>query len=203
MRSIGVRQASVRDSVRVVRYNWHRLTIAYEKPDVFYFLRQLISFLLLPGVVAVAMPVWLARRNPPVAALGADAMGVALLVVGVCTGVVGLWLFGYSLAHFISRGRGTLAPWDPPRRLVVSGPYRFVRNPMISGVCFVLVSEALILRSPAHGWWAAAVLLINAIYIPLIEEPTLHSRVGEPYREYSRHVRRLLPRLRPWQSTDG
>lgn len=175
---------------------------AYGDAEVSYFLRQLISFLLLPGVVAVAVPVWLELRNRSVVALDGDPVGVAMLVVGGCIGAVGLWLFGYSLGHFISRGLGTLAPWDPPRRLVVSGPYRFVRNPMISGICFVLVSEALILRSPAHGWWAATVLLINAIYIPLIEEPALRERFGEPYREYSRHVRRLLPRLRPWPSAE-
>src|SRR6185295_13856231 len=97
-----------------------------------------------------------------------------------------------------SEGHGTLAPWDPPRALVVRGPYRFVRNPMISGVVFALFAEALVLLSRPHAVWAAAFGLLNLIYIPLIEEPQLERRFGEPYREYCKHVRRFLPRLRPW-----
>jgi protein-S-isoprenylcysteine O-methyltransferase Ste14 len=94
-----------------------------------------------------------------------------------------------------------LAPWDPPRRLVVRGPYRFVRNPMISGLIFVLFSEALLLLSRHHAEWAATFLLINLIYIPLLEEPMMVARFGDDYREYCRHVGRILPRLRAWQSS--
>ncbi|MFI5182692.1 MAG: methyltransferase family protein, partial [Thermoanaerobaculia bacterium] len=61
--------------------------------------------------------------------------------------MIGLVLFVSSLHHFATRGRGTLAPWDPPRNLVVTGPYRFVRNPMISGIIFILFSEASLLQS--------------------------------------------------------
>ena len=100
----------------------------------------------------------------------------------------------------MTEGDGTLAPWDPPRRLVVRGPYRFVRNPMISGVIFVLFSEALILRSLPLAAWAATFLVINLIYIPLSEEPMLRARFGDDYEEYCRHVRRFLPRVRPWQT---
>ena len=82
---------------------------------------------------------------------------------------------------------------------MLRGPYRFVRNPMISGVIFVLFGEALVLRSPAHGAWALAFLAANLVYIPLVEEPQLEQRFGEAYREYRRHVRRFLPRLRPWR----
>jgi protein-S-isoprenylcysteine O-methyltransferase Ste14 len=164
-----------------------------------YFLRQLLSFLLLPGVVAIAVPVWIARRNHTPLALGGGPVSALLAAAGACAGLVGLWLFGYSLAHFASRGRGTLAPWDPPRRLVVSGPYRFVRNPMISGVCFVLAGEALVLQSAPHAWWAATFVLMNVVHIPLVEEPMLRARFGEPYREYTREVGRLIPRLRPWR----
>ena len=95
-------------------------------------------------------------------------------------------------------GKGTLAPWDPPRRLVVRGPYAYVRNPMISGVVFVLFGEALLLLSRPHLEWALLFLLINAVYIPLLEEPLLRERFGDEYREYSRHVPRLMPRLTPW-----
>jgi len=101
----------------------------------------------------------------------------------------------------VTEGDGTLAPWDPPRRLVVRGPYRFVRNPMISGLIFVLFSEALLLLSRPHAEWAATFLLINLIYIPLLEEPMMVARFGDDYREYCRHVGRILPRRRAWQSS--
>jgi protein-S-isoprenylcysteine O-methyltransferase Ste14 len=112
---------------------------------------------------------------------------------------VGLLLFLASLRRFATEGKGTLAPWDPPCALVLRGPYRFVRNPMISGVIFILFGEAFVLLSLPHGVWAAAFLMLNLLYIPLMEEPQLERRFGEPYREYRRHVRRFLPRLRPWE----
>jgi protein-S-isoprenylcysteine O-methyltransferase Ste14 len=124
---------------------------------------------------------------------------IATQLLGLAVLGVGAVLFAASLRRFVSEGDGTLAPWDPPRRLVVRGPYRYVRNPMISGVIFVLCGEALILLSRWHGQWAAAVLIINVIYIPLLEEPVMMARFGDDYREYCRHVRRILPRLRPWQ----
>lgn len=114
----------------------------------------------------------------------------------------GLWLFAASLRHLAVKGRGTLAPWDPPKNLVVEGPYRYVRNPMISGVILILFGEALGLLSRPHGWWALAVLCINFVYIPLLEEPGLQERFGDSYREYRRHVRRFLPRLQPWIPPD-
>src|SRR4030095_15479841 len=131
-------------------------------------------------------------------ALADSAPWLALQLAGLIALGVGLALFFASLQRFASEGEGTLAPWDPPRALVVRGPYRYVRNPMISGVIFVLFGETLLLLSPAHGAWAAAFLLLNLVYIPLVEEPQLERRFGDSYREYCRHVRRFLPRLRPW-----
>jgi protein-S-isoprenylcysteine O-methyltransferase Ste14 len=69
---------------------------------------------------------------------------------------------------------------------------------MISGVIFVLFGEALVLLSLPHAVWATAFLVLNLLYIPLIEEPQLERRFGDSYREYRRHVRRFLPRVRPW-----
>jgi protein-S-isoprenylcysteine O-methyltransferase Ste14 len=68
---------------------------------------------------------------------------------------------------------------------------------MMSGVVFVLFAEALLLMSRPHARWAVTFLVINAIYIPLLEEPQLRQRFGASYDEYCRHVPRLLPRLRP------
>ena len=160
--------------------------------------RQLAAIAVLPGVVTLIVPIWIARRNGIVFAVAPDAAGLALQACGAAVLALGLALFGASLRQFWTKGRGTLAPWDPPRRFVADGPYRFVRNPMISGVIFVLTAEALLLQSMPHLEWAAAFAASNVIYIPLVEEPMLEARFGDPYREYKRHVRRFLPRLRPW-----
>ncbi len=162
------------------------------------FLRQLASFLALPFTVAVVVPIWIARRWGVALRTPAGPADVAAVLLGIAVLAVGIALFAACLHRFVTEGRGTLAPWDPPRRLVVSGPYRFVRNPMISGVVFALLGEALLLRSVPHLWWAAAFVALNAVYIPLVEEPQLVTRFGDDYRRYCEHVPRLLPRLRPW-----
>ena len=161
-------------------------------------LRHLVAIAILPYMVAVQIPIWIARRNGVALAPGSSSAAFALQAAGVVVLAVGLLLFAASLRRFAAEGEGTLAPWDPPRRLVVRGPYRFVRNPMISGVVFVLFGEALILRSSGHAEWAAAFLALNLVYIPLVEEPMLEARFGESYREYCRHVPRVWPRLSPW-----
>jgi protein-S-isoprenylcysteine O-methyltransferase Ste14 len=159
-------------------------------------IRHLISILLLPGTVAVAVPIWIADRQHVRFALPADGSSAIVCIGGLILLAGGAFLFAWSLYYFWSRGRGTLAPWDPPRVFVADGPYRYVRNPMISGVIFVLIGEAGVLRSTPHLAWAALVALVNAIYIPLIEEPMLEARFGDSYRHYTRMVRRFLPRLR-------
>lgn len=150
--------------------------------------------------MTVIVPVWIARRSEMV--WPSTAPDLALVLAGVIVFGVGLVLFAASLHQFFSRGQGTLAPWDPPRRLVVRGPYRYVRNPMISGVIFILCGEALVLRSMPHARWAGLFVIINAVYIPLFEEPFLEQRFGDDYVRYSKHVRRFIPRLRPWHDAD-
>jgi protein-S-isoprenylcysteine O-methyltransferase Ste14 len=162
-------------------------------------LRHLLAVAILPFSVTVLIPVWLARRDGVVLARGAGAPETLAQAAGLGLLAIGLLLFVASLRRFDREGSGTLAPWDPPRRLVVRGPYAYVRNPMISGVAFVLLGEALLLLSRPHLEWALIFLLINAVYIPLLEEPLLLNRFGDEYREYCRHVPRLLPRLRPWR----
>jgi protein-S-isoprenylcysteine O-methyltransferase Ste14 len=161
-------------------------------------IRHLVAIAALPFVAAVLIPMWLARRNNVSLTLGSTAPHMAAQVVGLVLLPIGLALFVSSLRRFANDGKGTLAPWDPPRQLVVSGPYRYVRNPMISGVLFVLFGEALILVSASHLTWALTFLVVNGVYIPLLEEPQLERRFGASYAEYCSHVPRLVPRLRPW-----
>ncbi len=167
------------------------------------FARHLLSIALLPFSVAVLVPLWLARSNNISPAIWTTAPQMFVQVVGVLILVVGLILFSASLRKFVTEGEGTLAPWDPPRRLVVRGPYRYVRNPMISGVLLVLFGEALVLLPRPHFVWALIFLAANFVWIPLIEETGLRDRFGDSYREYCRHVPRLIPRLRPWEPEDS
>jgi protein-S-isoprenylcysteine O-methyltransferase Ste14 len=166
-------------------------------------LRHLLAIAMLPLTMAVLVPIWLAQREGLILALAQSTVGLGIQTLGIALALVGLALFLTSLRRFAVEGRGTLAPWDPPRELVVRGPYRYVRNPMISGVLLVLVGEALVLRSRAHAVWALTFFAINAVYIPLVEEPGLERRFGDRYREYRRHVPRLLPRPRPWSQDPG
>src|SRR5690242_5476443 len=164
-----------------------------------WLLRQLVAIVILPLNVALVIPWWLARRNGTPLALGAGTGQLAVQALGLVVLSLGLVLFGACLSWFIREGKGTLAPWDPPRRLVARGPYRYVRNPMISGVLLVLFGEAGILRSRPQLEWALVFLVLNLVYIPLVEEPMLIERFGTDYREYRRHVPALLPRWRPWE----
>lgn len=166
-------------------------------------LRHVFAFLALPFTVTVVVPIYLLRgaQGSDLRA-GASAL-LCLRAAGVLFLLVGLALFVSSLYHFATRGRGTLAPWDPPTVFVVTGPYRYVRNPMISGVIAVLLSEAAMLGSAALLVWAATFTAINLVYIPLVEEPSLQRRFGDAYREYRRHVHRFVPRLSPWGPPSG
>jgi protein-S-isoprenylcysteine O-methyltransferase Ste14 len=120
-------------------------------------------------------------------------------VVAACALIAaGLGLMYRTISLFARVGEGTLAPWDPTRRLVVLGPYRHVRNPMITGVLAVLLGEAVLLGSAALLVWFGAFFAVNAIWMPLVEEPGLVERFGDDYRRYKRAVPRWIPRRTPW-----
>jgi len=161
--------------------------------------RYLLAVLVLPFTVTILVPSWIARANGVSLRPPASLLEGALLAAGLALLATGLALFSASLYWFATAGRGTLAPWDPPRRLVVCGPYRRVRNPMISGVVLILFGEAGLLRSPPHALWAAVFAAFNLVFIPLLEEPWLEARFGDDYRRYRRHVPRFVPRLRAWK----
>ena len=119
--------------------------------------------------------------------------------IGLGSAALGLVLAISTMRDFLSIGQGTPAPWAPPKNLVVSGPYCYVRNPMISGVLFMLGAESLLLGSWALALWLAAFFTANAFYLPLVEEKGLEERFGEPYRLYKANVPRWIPRPRPWR----
>ena len=167
--------------------------------------RHLLSILLLPFVVVVIIPRWLMRAwatsdthwaSGTAAALTGHAAGVVVLVAG-------LGLFVWCVSLFARIGQGTLAPWDPTHRLVAVGPYRYTRNPMITGVVTMLVGEALLYGSSVIGIWAATFVAINQVYFILLEEPGLELRFGTAYHEYKAAVPRWIPRRTPWKNASS
>jgi protein-S-isoprenylcysteine O-methyltransferase Ste14 len=158
--------------------------------------KQTRAILLLPGMVIVVIPMiilYLTGINwlP-------SPWNIVLPAIGCVFVISGLILMVSTIQLFIMVGKGTLAPFDPTQKLVVLGVYRHVRNPMIVGVFCILFGETLCFASPLLlGWFFVAVLL-NVIYIPLVEEPGLVKRFGNDYLLYKENVPRWIPRLKPW-----
>jgi protein-S-isoprenylcysteine O-methyltransferase Ste14 len=157
---------------------------------VLLFLKNLLFTVLVPGAVAVYVPLRLAASSwvPPqrwgvvqYAALPALAAGCAIY----------LW----CLWDFAAFGRGTPAPIDAPRRLVVRGLYRYVRNPMYVGVLLVIAGWALLFQSPRVLGYGAIVALFFHLFVVAVEEPTLRGKFGRSYERYCREVGRWVPRL--------
>jgi protein-S-isoprenylcysteine O-methyltransferase Ste14 len=149
-------------------------------------LRSLISVAILPGLVAGVLP-WLIVQ--PVS----WPTGVAL--IGLVPLVLGLGLSAWCVTLFATKGRGTPAPWDAPRRFVALGPYRLVRNPMYLGVGSVMLGESVLFASWPLALYLIALLLVWHAFVVLWEEPSLERTFGDEYRSYLASVPRWLPRL--------
>lgn len=169
------------------------------------FWRHLAAILILPGLATVIIP-WAIVSTSGGARIG---WGLAApfwwlpVLLGCAQIAVGLVLVASTISLFVRIGRGTLAPWDPTQHLVVRGVYRFVRNPMISGVLFILLGEATLVGSRALLYWFLTFFALNAVYIPFVEEPDLALRFGDEYLRYKENVPRWIPRLRPWRPPSG
>ena len=159
-------------------------------------LRHLLAILLLPVVVTVLVPGWIMNADWPIAGELPASRGIAVAahLLGALFFVAGGALFAWCVLLFARVGRGTLAPWDPTRHLVVEGPYRIVRNPMITAVAAVLAGEALVHRSPRLALWLAVFVVVNQLYFLAVEEPGLERRFGDEYRRYKATVPRWVPR---------
>jgi protein-S-isoprenylcysteine O-methyltransferase Ste14 len=157
--------------------------------------RMIRAILILPGTALFLVPMALLWTTgiPDPASVRGWQLWLALILLAP-----GLILAVWTSRLFLTLGEGTPAPWDPPRKLVVRGPYRHVRNPMISAVLVLLLAEALFFRSWPIAGWLAVFFAANAVYFPFSEEPGLEKRFGEAYRQYKKQVPRWIPRLRPW-----
>jgi protein-S-isoprenylcysteine O-methyltransferase Ste14 len=145
-----------------------------------------ILFMLFFGSLALAV-----RRFDP-------DLGLTLPDWAVLPGAVlmtaGAALAAACAAVFVARGRGTPAPFDPPRVFVATGPYRYVRNPMYVGGLSLLLGFGLVLRSVSVLLLAAVIFLVLQLFVVLAEEPGLIRRFGESYLAYRRGTNRWLPR---------
>jgi protein-S-isoprenylcysteine O-methyltransferase Ste14 len=153
-------------------------------------LKNIFFTLLVPGTVGVYVPLLLAgeARWPEWGA--AQAVALVPLALGTVVYLRCLWAFG-------AVGRGTPAPIDPPRRLVVTGLYRYVRNPMYLGVLLVIAGWVVFFQSETLLTYGAVTALVLHLFVVLIEEPLLRRKFGDAYSEYSRTVNRWLPKLAP------
>ena len=114
--------------------------------------------------------------------------------VGAAIGAAGALLAGACIVTFLARGRGTPAPFDPPRRFVAAGPYRWVRNPMYLGAALVILGAGVFVGSPAIVLLAPAFLLLMHVVVVAYEEPSLAARFGEDYARYRAAVPRWFAR---------
>jgi len=114
--------------------------------------------------------------------------------IGFVLAFAGALLAGLCVATFVTRGRGTPAPFDPPREFVASGPYRYVRNPMYVGAAAVILGAGLVLSSPSIVLLALALLLTTHLVVVLYEEPALAGKFGASYQQYRSAVHRWLIR---------
>jgi protein-S-isoprenylcysteine O-methyltransferase Ste14 len=165
--------------------------------------RQLLAILLLPAMTTIVIPGVLVATGGTEIGWGYGWPWKAIPpLLGAATVIGGLRLVVETIGLLGTRGEGTLAPWDPTRRLVVRGPYRRVRNPMITGVAAIQLGEAVLLGSPSIAVWFGLFGLANAVYMPFVEEPGLLRRFGSDYEEYRRAVPRWIPRRTAWTPPD-
>lgn len=143
------------------------------------------------GFVLVYLPGRVLSRTGIVRPATIAAPQVVGMVLGAAGAAVALW----CIFTFATIGKGTPAPFDPPRRLVIRGPYRFVRNPMYIGAGLALASAALFYESLPLLGYAAFFLLATHAFVVLYEEPTLRRTFGQDYEAYCRQVSRWWPRI--------
>ena len=153
-------------------------------------LRSLVYTIIIPGTVTVLIPyLILSGRGERIA----QPWGV-LQVLGLVGMAVGATILLRCIWEFMATGRGTLAPIDPPKELVVRGLYRYVRNPMYLGAFILLLGEAAFFESfPVLLYAVAWFMTINLIVL-LYEEPVLRRRFGDSYERYAAAVHRWVPR---------
>lgn len=157
---------------------------------MFVLFRTLTYATLFIGFVLVYVPARVLSWSGIVAPAGIGWAQIAGIIVGGLGAATAL----SCVAAFAWVGKGTPAPFDPPRRLVIRGPYRFVRNPMYIGAALAMAGAALFFKSAMLFAYVGLFLLITHLFVVLYEEPTLRRMFGPEYEAYCRSVKRWRPR---------
>ena len=158
---------------------------------MFVLVRAVTYAALFIGLVLIYLPARFLSWSGIVRPAAIEVQQVAGMVIGAAGAAVALW----CIFTFATIGKGTPAPFDRPRRLVIRGPYRFVRNPMYIGAGLALASAALFYESWALLVYAGVFLLVTHFFVVWYEEPTLRRTFEQEYEEYCRQVRRWWPSL--------
>ena len=153
-------------------------------------LKTLIFTIIVPGAVIALIPYLLLSRTPP-----SFAQVGPFQIFGLIPMAIGAAIYLRCAWDFASAGKGTPAPIDPPKLLVVRGLYRFVRNPMYVGVLLALLGEALFFRSLAILVYAAIAFTWEHLFVVFYEEPALRRKFGESYSDYLARTPRWIPRF--------
>ena len=157
-------------------------------------LGSLVFFVIAPGTIAVLIPWSITHWQMRPSFFGLEALRLA----GAALAFLGLILLVESFARFVWKGFGTPAPIAPPIKLVVTGFYRRVRNPIYVGLVAIVIGEALILGDERMLVYAAILWLFFHVWVLVIEEPTLVGSFGDEFATFKANVPRWLPRLTPW-----
>lgn len=150
--------------------------------------KTLVFTILVPGTVTVLIPQWLLSAQPP------QPTG-AFRYFGLLPMTIGASIYLWCAWDFATAGRGTPAPIDPPKELVVRGLYRITRNPMYIGILLILWGEPLLFASAALAVYAGFVFLLFQLFIRFYEEPALTKQFGQAYRTYCATVPRWIPQF--------
>ena len=155
-----------------------------------------LFFVIAPLMLAGFIPWWVTQWEFRPALFGLDLtriLGGILIIVGV-PGLVD------SFSRFALEGLGTPAPIAPPQKLVVTGLYRYVRNPIYIAVVAVIVGQALLFGDWRLIWYGALLWLVFHVAVVMYEEPTLKETFGTGYESFRTNVPRWIPRLTPWRA---
>jgi len=153
------------------------------------YLKSLLFLVIAPGIVAGLIPLTLLQNGPQFQTGVFSYLALPFWITGIGTL---LWCF----LDFAQKGKGTPAPVDPPKELVISGLYRYVRNPMYVSVLLIIVGHFL-----WSGYWnllvyAGFFLVVAHLFVTLYEEPNLRKRFGSAYEKYLKEAPRWFPRFR-------
>ena len=162
-------------------------------------IKTLIWSIFVPGTITVLVPYWLLSTGSTSFPVGLSAVRLIGLLVLAFAFMIYVW----CAWNFTFVGKGTPAPFDPPQKLVVKGPYQFVRNPMYVFVALALIGEAILFGTPVLIIYAGLAVIFCHLWVVYYEEPTLRRKFGESYERYSSRVSRWLPRLPPPEDIMG